>query len=285
MNIGKHLWRVTVPPTSNSHDGPAKSVISTFLAIILLALGVFVPAHTWAGPVTQTGGDMEHLKMLSGRDFEIDFMSEMIQHHQSAIDMSKFAPDRASHQEVKDAAQKIIADQTREINEMTDWLQQWYNIAPKRGMMHDMPGMGMSDMMKLQSLKGDDFDKQFLTMMQMHHTGATDMARLVPDRATHEELKTLGQNVISSQSAEIKEFDGWLSAWSNINTAGNATGNATGGATPPDTMPAGGMAGGNTSSLPATGAGGGNLVLSFLAVLALAAVALTGGLWVRRRTF
>ena len=43
----------------------------------------------------------------------------------------------------------------------------------------------MPDMMDLAHLKGDDFDKQFLTMMRMHHMSAVEMAQLVPDRATH----------------------------------------------------------------------------------------------------
>jgi len=36
-----------------------------------------------------------------------------------------------------------------------------------------------------------------------HHQSAIEMARRVPERAAHQELKDLAQNVINSQSSEI----------------------------------------------------------------------------------
>lgn len=165
----------------------------------------------------QSQSNLDELKPLSGKDFEVDFLNMMIEHHESSIGMAKLAPDRANHQEVKDTAQKMVSAQGSEIKKMTGWLQEWYDMAPKQGSMRKMPGMSMSEMTAmLQSLKGDDFDKQFLTMMTMHHMSAIKMAQLVPDRATHSELKTLAQNIISSQSAEIKQFEGWLKSWYNM---------------------------------------------------------------------
>lgn len=274
------------------------------LAALVLTLGVLASASAsaWASPTYQTNGDMDQLKAESGKQFESDFLNMMIEHHQSALDMAKLVPDRAAHQELKAAAQKIITDQTREISEMTGWLQSWYNETPKKGMMHDMPGMGMADMMSLQNLKGDAFDKQFLTMMRMHHMGAVEMAQLVPNRATHEELKTLGQNIISSQSSEIKEFEGWMKTWFNVDAAGMGTmgsmGSMSGGSTtPPDTTSGstggamgGSMSGSSSGSMPQTGAGdsvrGGLLALVLVALVAVAAgtTLLFGGAWLRKRT-
>ncbi|MEP6776664.1 MAG: DUF305 domain-containing protein, partial [Chloroflexota bacterium] len=215
----------------------------------------------------------------SGKDFEVAFLSEMIQHHQSALDMAKLVPDRAAHQEIKDVAQQIIAAQTKEISDMTGWLQQWYGVAPTADIMHDMPGMSMSDMMALQGLKGDDFDKHFLNMMRMHHQGAVAMAQLVPDRATHRELKTLGQNIITSQSAEIKQFEGWLMTWYNEMPSGNMPASMSGGsmgASKPAAVP--------TSSLPITGNRDGAQIFLFTLVAVIALGGLLGGVWLRKRT-
>lgn len=263
-----------------------RPVVSVALALSLLMGGLLASATAWASPLGQTQSNMEHLKMLSGKDFEIDFMSEMIQHHTSALDMAKLVPDRANHQELKDAAQKIIDSQTQEISQMTGWLQQWYNIAPKQGMMQPMAGMGMSDMMDLQSLKGDTFDEKFLTMMRMHHMGAVEMAQLVPSRATHTELKTLAQNIISSQSAEIQQFDGWLKTWYNVDASsmGGSMGAMSGGGT----MPSGSM-GGNSGSMPQTGRDDGiqesllSLALVALATIGAGGMLLLGGVWLRKR--
>jgi len=256
-----------------------KSRLLTLLFGTLLALTGLAAAPALANPATaQSQEDMDKLKPLSGQEFETEFMKMMIGHHQSAIDMSKLAPDRAMRQEVKDIAQKIMADQTREISDMTGWLKQWYNVEPG-AMMGDMGGMGMgmSDAKKLEGLKGDDFDREFLTMMRAHHMSAVDMAQLVPDRSTRSELQKLAQNIISSQQAEIQQFDSWLQAWYNVAApTGTTTGN---------TM-SGDMSGENMGDLPSAGSGDGGtgMPVSFVWALALAGMIVAGGVWLRLRT-
>ena len=39
------------------------------------------------------------------------------------------------------------------------------------------------------------------------------MAKLVPDRAAHQELKNLADQITINQSAEISRMDTWLAAW------------------------------------------------------------------------
>jgi len=68
----------------------------------------------------------------------------------------------------------------------------------------------------LDQLKGDDFDKAFLSQMTMHHGMAIPMARPVVANASHQELKDLGENIIESQSAEINKMNGWLSSWCSL---------------------------------------------------------------------
>ena len=242
------------------------------MAALLLAVSTLIPLRAWAspaaGPVAQTQSDLDHLKSLSGKEFEVEWMSMMIEHHQGAIDMSKLVATRAMHQEVKDVAQNIITAQTTEITEMTGWLQQWYGTTPVQGMMH-----GMDMAAQLQSLSGDQFDKQFLTMMTEHHQGAIAMAQLVPERATHQELKTLSQNIITSQQAEVDEFGQWLSTWYNTTPAGgNMGGGDMGGTTP-----------GGSPGMPSTGSGESAFSLLLLALAAVGITAVSGGAWLRKR--
>ncbi len=247
---------------SKRMSGSITGVVSAMiLAVAVLGLVALRPTSAVAGPARQTQSDMDKLRSLTGQDFEIQFMSMMIMHHTSAIEMAQYAATNANHQEVKDAAQTIITSQSQEISQMTGWLKTWYNTTPIPNAMTPAPGMGPSDMMNLGNLKGDDFDKQFLSMMIMHHTSAIEMAQLAPDRATHQELKTLAQNVISSQTSEIQEFTGWLKAWYNID------------ASQPGNMPAG---------MPSTGDS--SAFATWLALpLALAGSILFGGLILRRR--
>ncbi len=66
---------------------------------------------------------------------------------------------------------------------------------------------------KLKDLKGDDFDKAFIEEMIMHHKGAIDMAKLIETNAKHNELKQLGQDIISAQSKEIDMMQTWQTDW------------------------------------------------------------------------
>lgn len=68
------------------------------------------------------------LQGKTGDDFDRVFLSEMIVHHQGAIDMAKLALTKAKHQEIKDLATAIITAQTNEINEMKGWLKSWFNL-------------------------------------------------------------------------------------------------------------------------------------------------------------
>lgn len=265
-----------------------------FFAHLALLAGLLLFSGVLASTaLAQSQSDLDRLKTLSGKDFEVDFLSMMIQHHQSALDMAKLVPDRANHQELKDTAQKIIADQTREINSMTSWLKSWYNTDPTSGMMHEGAGMG-SDMMGLEGLKGDAFDKQFLLTMREHHMAAVEMARLVDTRADHAELKQLASNIITSQSAEIQQFEGWLKTWYNETVTGSTTGGDT--SMPPDMMggssSSSGSSGGSSGSssgatqMPPTGSqnAGPDMRIFILALLGIAGVIVAGGAWLRKRT-
>ena len=247
-------------------------------AALALALG-----GVFAGPATaQTQADIDMLKGMSGQDFETTWMSMMIQHHEGAVDMAEMAATRAAHQEIKDVAQNIIRDQTREITELTTWLQQWYNTTPQAGMMHEDAGMTAM----LESATGDEFDRLFLQMMHDHHRGAIAMAELVPDRATHQELKTLAQNIMTTQEAEILQFMSWAQAWYGLDLMAPAA-QAT-----PMPMPEAGsttgdmgdMGGATTAPVGMPRTGGADLAFPLVALLAgIAAFTVAGGIWVRRR--
>jgi uncharacterized protein (DUF305 family) len=246
------------------------------LLVLLLTISGLAARPAAARPAQQTGGGMDQLKGLSGKDFEIAFLSMMIQHHQDAVDMGNMALKAAKHSEVKTAAQQIIDDQTREIGEMKGWLQQWYSMSPQPDMMAQMANMNMGMMQKLQGLTEDAFDQEFLTQMRQHHQDAITMAALVPDRATHAELKTLAQNIITAQTAERQEFADWLKAWYNVTVTDSpmAGGTMAGG-----TMAGGTMAGG---TMPQTGASDGLMGLAWLVPLAFLCL-IAGAVLLRNR--
>ncbi len=61
----------------------------------------------------------------TGEAFDKAFLSDMIEHHQGAIDMANLALTNAKHQEVKDLATNIITSQSKELTQMKSWQSEW----------------------------------------------------------------------------------------------------------------------------------------------------------------
>jgi uncharacterized protein (DUF305 family) len=119
---------------------------------------------------------------------DIDFMTHMIAHHAQAIQMSEMAESHGASPSVKTLASRIINAQHDEIVTMQNWLRDRNQPVPEPkagpmmmnmgGTMHEMlmPGMLTAEQMKqLDSARGKDFDRLFLTGMIQHHKGAVQM--------------------------------------------------------------------------------------------------------------
>ena len=165
---------------------------------------------------------MDHNKMVNSpgaekAPYELQFIDTMIVHHQGAIDAAQLVATRAQHAELEELANSIISDQQREITQMKDWRKSWFgDSAP--AINFDLPGMkeGMHgmDLAKLDSLKENGFDLEFIEQMIPHHEGAVTMARDVLARDdVHPELRTLAENIVRSQNEEIDRMQAWQKEW------------------------------------------------------------------------
>ena len=65
------------------------------------------------------------LEGKEGDEFDKAFLSEMIVHHEGAVDMAKLAQNQAKHDEIKQLANNIISAQKKEISEMRQWQADW----------------------------------------------------------------------------------------------------------------------------------------------------------------
>lgn len=165
---------------------------------------------------SKIGHSMESSPNAASAPYDLQFIDTMIAHHQGAIDMAQLVDTRAQHAELKTLAKNIIADQQKEIAQMREWRKSWFGeAAPAINM--DLPGMhqGMSgmDMEKLNKLKANEFDIEFVQQMIPHHEGAITMAEDLKKQEAYAELKTLADDVIKSQSAEIEQMKKWLADW------------------------------------------------------------------------
>lgn len=67
----------------------------------------------------------ESLAAKSGDAFDEAFISEMITHHEGAVEMAELAENRAKHNEIKELSKNIIATQSDEIKMLKMWQEEW----------------------------------------------------------------------------------------------------------------------------------------------------------------
>lgn len=159
---------------------------------------------------------------MQGSPTDIAFAQSMIPHHQQAIEMSDLAldPQSGASEEVQQLAKQIKAAQDPEIQQMTQWLQNWgaptampgasdaSEMADMDHSGHDMGGIAMSGMMtdeqmqELEQAQGNEFDQMWLTMMIAHHEGAIAMAEQA-QASNSSQVTTLTEAIISGQAQEI----------------------------------------------------------------------------------
>ena len=76
---------------------------------------------------------------------------------------------------------------------------------------HDMKQSMMTGMERMQKLQTTgDIDKDFATMMKVHHQQALDMAETELARGKSPVMKAMARQIITAQKKEIARFDQWL---------------------------------------------------------------------------
>jgi uncharacterized protein (DUF305 family) len=155
--------------------------------------------------------------------FDLRFIDGMIPHHQGAVEMAQEALTKSQRPEIQQLAQQIVAAQEKEIAELQAWRKAWYPSQDATPMMYDT-SMGhmmpmTQEMRDSMMMKGDlgtadeQFDLRFINAMIPHHQGAIDMANQALQNSDRSEIKTLAQNIITSQQQEIDQMQQWRKAW------------------------------------------------------------------------
>lgn len=137
------------------------------------------------------------------------FVTGMIPHHQSAIEMAELALKEAKHDEIKQLSENIIESQQAEI-ETLERLKDELPETHESMMSDDQMQAMMSDVEELKN--ADDFDKAFIDAMVPHHQSAVVMANRVKN-SSNQELAALAAAIIKAQTAEIEDMREWREQW------------------------------------------------------------------------
>ena len=188
------------------------------VAAALAALTVALFVSSCSSPASDGHTDHPHSDepVITGQPAgynadDVAFATNMIPHHQQAVELSAMVPDRSTDAELIALAQQISAAQQPEINVMKVFLVQW-NENPDTNSGHEGHGNTMAGMVdgatmtKLESLNGQEFDKLWLESMISHHQGAIEMAKAEIANGDNVDAKALAKNIVTTQEAEIGQM-------------------------------------------------------------------------------
>ena len=142
---------------------------------------------------------------------DVMFAQMMIPHHQQAVELAGLVPDRSTNPALIALAATIAGQQQPEINAMKAMLAQW-EVKPGEMLhegAHGMTMAGMVDdatMIKLEALKGPEFDTLWLTSMIGHHQGAIEMAGVEIADGNNVDMVGLARVIVTAQRAEIDQM-------------------------------------------------------------------------------
>ena len=187
------------------------------------------PASPEPAPAT-TAADAEFERIFRARvdsarnrytDADVHFMTGMIHHHAQAIEISQMAPTHGASTTVRTLAARIINAQQDEITLMQTWLRDRdqpvpeVHVSESGVMVHGgdhmhMPGMlTPAQIRELDAARGEAFDRLFLELMIVHHSGAVDMVHelFATDGAGQdEEVFRFASDVQVDQITEVRRM-------------------------------------------------------------------------------
>jgi uncharacterized protein (DUF305 family) len=164
-------------------------------------------------------------------DQDVDFATNMIPHHQQAVEMAAMVSERSTDPAVIKLAADISAAQGPEIETLKVFLVQWKqgddssqddnsqgtpdpSQSPDAHQGHGGadPSMNMQGMVdaaaiaNLASLKGPEFDKSWMQSMITHHEGAIEMANAEIAGGANVDAKNVAQQIVTAQQGEITQM-------------------------------------------------------------------------------
>ncbi len=224
------------------------SPLSLIRLFVRATLGLLLLGHAAMAqevPIIQPGAPGDSARELSAEEAikiantshspdDVQFMQDMIPHHNQAMQMAELVPDRTNRQELNDVAGRINASQEDEISFMQQWLSERGESVPEptahdaMHTSHKMAGMASPDQMsELARVDGTAFDRLFLTLMITHHEGAVKMVEELleqPGSAYDPVLFQFTDDVTNDQTSEIERMNAILVSLSTDARAGLSAG-------------------------------------------------------------
>ena len=153
---------------------------------------------------------------VSGNGIDRGFVTEMVPHHESAVEMAQIAEQKADRPQIRRLSEAIISTQNTEIRQMQGLDRRMADAGIERkrlGLGAHAMGMHMDPS---QLLRAQPFDQAFLDMMIPHHEGAIRMAERQLERGRNRTVKRLARAIVRAQTKEINQMHTWRIQWFGV---------------------------------------------------------------------
>lgn len=154
--------------------------------------------------------DMHQMEMTGNTDYDLISMNRI--HHQGAIDMGKAELESGTDAKMKQIAQKIVDEQSKEKDQLDNMLtkadksKKDYDPAKKDSGL----GKEMNDnMMKMMEMTNDaqgNIDREFAAMMIKHHNDGIRMGNTIIKYSKMEDFKAMAKKMITDQTKDISDL-------------------------------------------------------------------------------
>lgn len=192
--------------------------MKTFLALLMTLAAIALSACSGEDDARPPASDIPEAEVFNQAD--VDFATDMIQHHAQALLLVDLTDKRELSPEVAALAEQILMVQGPEIETMVDLLTDWdqpipetvrdhANVHADDGMaMHsDLPGMvSAEDLAALEATPDAEFEQKWLELMIEHHEGAIDMATTERSEGEFAEAIALAEGILDAQQDEIDDM-------------------------------------------------------------------------------
>jgi uncharacterized protein (DUF305 family) len=194
---------------------------TTVAAMVDTAKSMTDPKDGMKAPVYAMMEKVKTIRMTG--DFDRDFANIMLLNHQEAVDISEMAATTVKDPEIKEMAQRMVADHKSEIEQLKKFIAGHDTTSADHkpgdnpnhtheGGEHHEFGDDLNTMMSTmvsKTLTGDA-DRDYVTLMLAHHQNSVSLSEDEITHGHHTELKRMAKAMIADDKNEITEFEKWL---------------------------------------------------------------------------
>ncbi len=143
---------------------------------------------------------------------DVDFVVHLSQHHSQALYMAELAASRARSDAVKRVAADIAATYAPDIDTLAGWIQSWGQAGaemPAHGIEGEETGPGMLPeraVGRLESVRGQAFDREFRLLMTRHHRGGLQLVADQLQDGINADARALAQRLRAEKTDQLTQL-------------------------------------------------------------------------------